>query len=51
MPVTGKMGEFSLFHCFSAQLYILTVSFVLTLGFIVRDLDQEINPIEGIFPL
>lgn len=39
MPGTGKRGDFFLSHFFPAQLYISTVSFVLTLGFLVRDLD------------
>lgn len=49
MPRTGKSDEFSLSHFLLAQLYISTVPFVWTLGFVVMDLDWEINPIAGFF--
>lgn len=49
MPSTGKRSDFSLSHFFPTQLYISTVPSVLTLGFVVRDLDWEINPIEEVF--
>lgn len=49
MPSNGKRVIFPSLPFFPTQLYTSPLSFVLTLGFVVRDLDWEINPIEGVF--